>query len=89
MGLQRRDTGILSFYGLIPVDDVKKQMTKRAAEMPLDDVVVYCISCIKSVYIGSKSPRYLIDLLFDDKTVPKTFEPDEWHKELSEYIEKH
>ena len=78
-----------SFYGLIPVDDVKKQMTKRAAEMPLDDVVVYCISCIKSVYIGSKSPRYLIDLLFDDKTVPKTFEPDEWHKELSEYIEKH
>ncbi len=57
--------------------------------MPMDDVVVYCISCIKSVYNGGKKPRYLIDLLFDEETVPGTYQPDEWHKELKEYIELH
>jgi len=78
-----------SFYGLIPVKDVKKQMTRRTSEMPLDDVVVYCVSCIKSIHIGAKKPQYLVDLLFQEETVPKIFEPDEWHKELSDYIEKH
>lgn len=78
-----------SFYGLIPVEKVKEQMVKRASEMPLDDVVVYCVSCIKSVYIGGKKPKYLVDLLFADETLPKTYEPDEWHKEIDSYIEKH
>jgi Fe-S oxidoreductase len=78
-----------SFYGQIPTEKVKEQMIKRTSEMPLDDVVVYCVSCIKSVYIGSKKPHYLVDLLFSDQTVPKTYEPDEWHKELDRYIEKH
>jgi hypothetical protein len=31
----------------------------------------------------------MIDLLFDEKTVPKTYEPDEWHKELDEFIATH
>lgn len=78
-----------SFYGLIPTPEVKLQMIKRSSEMPLDDVVIYCVSCIKSVHIGTKRPKYLVDLLFQEETVPKTFEPDEWHNELSEYIEKH
>ena len=78
-----------SFYGVIPVEKVKEQMIKRTSEMPLDDVVVYCVSCIKSVYIGGKKPKYLVDLLFADETLPKTYEPDEWHKEIDNYIEKH
>lgn len=78
-----------SFYGVIPVEKVKEQMVKRTSEMPLDDVVVYCVSCIKSVYIGGKKPKYLVDLLFADETLPKTYEPDEWHKEIDGYIEKH
>jgi Fe-S oxidoreductase len=78
-----------SFYGLIPVDDVRNQMTIRTSEMPLDDVIVYCVSCIKSVHIGGKKPQYLVDLLFQKETVPGIFEPDEWHNELREYIEKH
>jgi len=57
--------------------------------MPFDEVVVYCVSCIKSVFIGGKNPRYLVDLLFENETVPKTYDPDEWHKELDDYIEKH
>ena len=78
-----------SFYGVIPTGKVKEQMIKRTSEMPLDEVVVYCVSCIKSVFIGGKNPRYLVDLLFENETVPKTYEPDEWHKELDDYIEKH
>ncbi len=78
-----------TFYGTLPTDKVKELMIKRASEMPLDDVVVYCISCIKSVYNGGKKPQYLIDLLFAEETIPGTYEPDEWHKELSNYIENH
>jgi Fe-S oxidoreductase len=78
-----------SFYGVIPAEKVKEQMKKRASEMPSEDVVVYCVSCIKSMYIGGKKPRYIVDLLFGEDTFPKTFEPDEWHRELDEYIELH
>jgi Fe-S oxidoreductase len=78
-----------SFYGEIPAEKVKEQMIKRANEMPADDVVVYCVSCTKSMFIGGKKPRYLIDLLFKEETIPKTIDPDEWHKELRAYIEQH
>jgi len=78
-----------SFYGSLSTEKVKEQMKKRASEMPLDDVVVYCVSCIKSVYNGGKNPFYLVDLLFADKTVPGTFDPDEWHRELETYIGSH
>jgi Fe-S oxidoreductase len=78
-----------TFYGTLPTDKVKELMIKRTSEMPLDEVVVYCVSCIKSVFNGGKKPQYLIDLLFSEETVPKTYEPDEWHKELNDYIEKH
>ena len=78
-----------SFYGVIPVEEVKKQMRKRTAEMPHEDVVVYCISCIKSVHIGGKSPHYLVDLLFGEETVPGTYEPDDWHQQLDDYIVTH
>jgi hypothetical protein len=78
-----------SFYGEISVEKVKNQMIKKAAELAFNDVVVYCVSCSKSMFIGNKQPRYLIDLLFNEMTVPKTFEPDAWHNELRLYIEKH
>jgi Fe-S oxidoreductase len=76
-------------YGELPTNTVKELMVKRAAELPLADVVVYCVSCIKSIYNGGKKPHYLLDLLFDTETVPKTCDPDEWHKELAAYKEKH
>lgn len=77
------------FYGVLPVDQVKEQMKKRASEMPVDDVVVYCVSCIKSMHIGGKRPRHLVDLLFGEETQPGTFEPDLWHAELDKFIEAH
>ena len=78
-----------TFYGTLPTVKVKELMIKRASEMPLTDVVVYCISCVKAVYNGGKNPQYLIDLLFEEETVPKTYDPDEWHNELTDYIDKH
>ena len=78
-----------SFWGVLPAEQVKETMIARAAEMPAEDVVVYCISCAKSMFIGGKRPRYLVDLLFEEETDPKTYEPDEWHRELEEYIRAH
>jgi Fe-S oxidoreductase len=78
-----------SFFGVLPVELVKEQMVKRTSEMPVEEVVVYCISCIKSVYIGGKKPRYIVDLLFNEETMPQVYEPEEWHKELDEYIAVH
>lgn len=78
-----------SFYGVLPTENVKELMIKKSSEMPANDVVVYCVSCSKSVHIGKKQPRYLIDLLFSEETDPKTYEPDMWHNELKMYIENH
>jgi len=78
-----------SFYGSLPVPKVKGLMAKRTAEMPLEDVVVYCVSCVKSIFIGGKKPHYIIDLLFGEESVPQTLEPDEWHREIDAYIETH
>ena len=78
-----------SCYGHLPVQQVKEQMKKRAHQMPCDDVVVYCVSCIKAMHIGGKRPRYIVDLLFAEDTPVGTWEPAEWHKELQEYIDEH
>jgi hypothetical protein len=75
-----------SYWGLIPTNEIKNQMVKRTSEMPVEDVAVYCVSCSKSVFIGGKIPHYLIDLLFNEETIPKILEPDLWHKELDDYI---
>ena len=78
-----------SFYGTLPVEQVKDQMKKRAAEMPCEDVVVYCVSCVKSLYIGGKQPRYLVDLLFGEETGIGTWEPEAWHNEVQQCIDAH
>lgn len=78
-----------SFYGTLPVELVKEQMKKRAGEMPCDNVVVYCVSCIKAMHIGHKKPRYIVDLLFGENTEIGVFEPDAWHALLETFIDAH
>jgi Fe-S oxidoreductase len=78
-----------SFYGTLPKDAVMEQIRTRVAQMPVDDVVVYCVSCIKAVAIGGKTPRYLVDLLYGHATDPDPIDPDEWHALLDKYIEAH
>ena len=78
-----------SFYPQLPAFTVNELMKKRTDEMPLRDVIVYCVSCIQSVSIGGKQPRYLPDLLFGLDTRPEVYPTEVWHRELEEYIEKH
>ena len=89
----RTGTGSLccgdSFWGVLPVAQVKQKMAERMTDMPVENVVVYCVSCCKAAFIGGKSPRYLVDLLFAEETVPGTVEPAAWHRELDEFIATH
>ncbi len=78
-----------SFYGMLPVAQVKLMMQQRADEMPCAEVAVYCISCIKAMHIGGKKPRYIVDLLFNESTEIGTFEPEAWHRQLQEFIDTH
>jgi hypothetical protein len=73
----------------MPPDKVIEQMKKKAAEMPLDDIIVYCVSCTKSMFIGERRPRYMVDLIFGEDTEPQTIDPDGWHGQLDEFIDKH
>ena len=78
-----------TFYGQLPIEEVVAQMSAKADTMPVEDVIVYCVSCSKSMFNGGKRPRYMIDLLLGQETVPGTCEPDAWHSELDEFIEDH
>ena len=78
-----------TFYGQLPAEKVLSQMKARAATVPLDDVIVYCVSCSKSMFNGARRPRYMVDLLFNEETLRGTCDPDAWHKELGEFIEAH
>ena len=77
------------FYGQLPTAEVLDRMRAKAATMPVDDVIVYCVSCSKSMFNGGKSPRYLVDLLFHEETAPQTCDPDAWHGQLDDYIASH
>jgi Fe-S oxidoreductase len=77
------------FYPSLPVEQVHKKMKSRAASMPCDDVAVYCVSCIKSMFIGGKKPRHMVDLLFQETTTPEVYDTVEWHKQLQAYIDTH
>jgi Fe-S oxidoreductase len=77
------------FYPTLPVDQVHKRMKARADSMPCQEVAVYCVSCIKSMYIGGKTPRHLTDLLFGQATEPQIYDTMHWHEQLQKYIDAH
>jgi hypothetical protein len=33
--------------------------------------------------------RYIVDLLFGEDTIVRTYQPEQWHGELQEFIDKH
>jgi Fe-S oxidoreductase len=78
-----------TFYGALPTQRVIEQMRAKGGEMPLDEILVYCVSCSKSMFTAGKRPRYLADLLFAEETVPGTADPDAWHRELDGFMESH
>jgi len=78
-----------NFYPALPAAVVIAKMKARGAEMPRDEVLVYCVSCCKSMFVAGRRPRYLVDLLFAEETVPGTIHPDEWHGQIDAFKEAH
>jgi Fe-S oxidoreductase len=78
-----------TFFGLLPEEEVKLRMRARAASMPRQEVIVYCVSCVKAMHIGGRRPRYLVDLLFGEETGIGTSDPVAWHAELDAFIARH
>jgi hypothetical protein len=78
-----------TFYGVLPTGQVIERMKAKGGEMPLAEILVYCVSCSKSMFVAGKHPRYLVDLLFAEETVPGTMHPDDWHGELDAFMESH
>jgi len=76
-------------FGSVPLERVKEQMKKRADEMPVEDVAVYCVSCVKAMAIGGRKPRYMADLLFGESSGGGTAGLEEWHAELDAFIKTH
>lgn len=71
-----------TFYGKLPNEKVVAFMKMRAEEMPVEDVVVYCASCIMSMIIGGKRPRYILDLLFNEPTEMLDADIEGWNRKL-------
>ena len=77
------------FYGKLAVEQVEEKMRERAEEMPREDVVVYCASCIQSMRIGGKRPRFILDLLFGESTEIEKPDIVSWNKRLLEFRAKY
>ena len=78
-----------NFYPHISIEAVTAFQKKRASQMPCDDVAVYCVSCIKSMSIGGKTPHHMLDLVLGEPTDPQETRIDVYHETLDQYIEEH
>ena len=75
------------YYGYLPVEEVKEKMKERANTLPEEDVVAYCVSCIKALAIGGKTPHHIFDLVFSKETKTGEIDLDMWHGMIDEYRE--
>jgi len=78
-----------NFLGKIPLEQVHAFQKKRASQMPCQNVVVYCVSCIKSMTIGSKTAYHLLDLVLNEDTETQELDLIKYHNSLQCYIESH
>lgn len=78
-----------NFYPALSVERVNELQKKRADQMPCDEVAVYCVSCIKSMHIGGKKARHMVDLVLGEATEPQVYQTDLWHQQVNDYIEAH
>lgn len=78
-----------NLYSKVPLEDIKEFQKKRAAQMPCQDVVVYCVSCIKSMTVGGKTAHHMVDLILNEVTDPQDINIVTYHDALESYIELH
>ncbi len=78
-----------TLYGKVPQEKVEAFMKARAQEMPEENVVVYCASCIQGISLGNKRARFIIDLLFNEPTAADEAGIVSWNKRLSDFRNSH
>lgn len=78
-----------TLYGKTEISKIESFMKTRANEMPCYDVVVYCASCIMSMTVGGRQPRYILDLIFNEPTIMADAEIDIWNKKLRQFRKSH
>jgi hypothetical protein len=78
-----------ALYPTRPLAEVHAMMRSRAAAMPEEDVIVYCVSCIKAMAIGGRRPRYIVDLLFGEETESQVTNTVEWHRQIDAFAGFH
>lgn len=78
-----------NLYGSVPDEEVEARIRMRADQMPCDNVVVYCIGCVRAMQSGGKTPLYLPELILGRTTAPMPDTLEEYHTNLVDYIEKH
>ena len=77
------------FFRRVPNERAIAFQHMRAAQMPCQTVAAYCVSCIKSLAVGGKTPRHLADLVLGQPTDVGETNPDAWHAALDRWIEAH
>ncbi len=78
-----------SLYSVLDFDKFTAHQKNRASQMPCEDVVVYCGTCIKSIAIGGKTPRHMIDLIFNEETLVTDGNFHDFKECLAKYIDVH
>lgn len=78
-----------NLYGHVPNQQVTERIKVRTEQFPCENVVVTCIGCVRSIFDGGKTPRYLPDLLLGKETEPMPDTLDEYHSKLMDYIKCH
>ncbi|MBS5323068.1 MAG: 4Fe-4S binding protein [Lachnospiraceae bacterium] len=78
-----------NFYGLVPNEQVEKRIQLRASQLSCQDVVVYCIGCVRGMNAAGKIPHYLPDMLFGRKTELMSDSLNQYHTKLADYIAWH
>lgn len=49
--------------------ETRKQMAfNRCESLPLDDVVLYCIGCVRSFSVTKATPHHMLDLIYNEPT---------------------
>lgn len=77
-----------NFYPKLDINKVNELQKKRASEMPCESVVVYCVSCLKSMSIGNKKGLHLMDLILKKESFSGETNLALYHEDLTKYIEK-
>lgn len=78
-----------SAYGKVSMETLYDLQRKRANQMPCDLVAVQCVTCIKSMAIGGKTPCYVPELLCNCQTTPGDLDMVAYHQALQVYIDNH